>query len=117
MEQTPTFDISISHKGTTDIVTVRGEIDLVTAPLFQDAFEGLGSRVTVDLREVSFMDSSGLAVLIKQMGQMSGSELRIVADSPPVLRLFELSGLTEFLDPTPDLVPSGRKTKPKMKAP
>jgi len=117
MGQTPSFDISVSHQGAMAIVTVRGEIDLVTAPLLQEAFEGLGSRVTVDLREVSFMDSSGLAVLIKQKERMNGDELRIVADSRPVLRLFEVSGLTELFEPTPDLVPSGRKTKPKFKAP
>jgi anti-anti-sigma factor len=116
MGQTPDFDLNVSHNGAMDIVSVRGEIDLVTAPLFRDAFTGLGSRVVVDLREVRFMDSSGLADLIEQKTQTNGGQLRIVADSPPVLRLFELSGLTDLLDPGPDLVLPSRKTKPKTKA-
>lgn len=96
-------------------MTVRGEIDLVTAPLLSDAFVGLGSRIIVDLRAVSFMDSSGLAVLVRQKGRVEDGELRIVADGLAVLRLFELSGLIDFLDPIPDLVPT-RKIKPKIKA-
>jgi anti-sigma B factor antagonist len=115
MEEAPNFDIGISHDGTFDIVTVRGEIDLVTAPLLRDAFIGLGSRIIVDLRTVSFMDSSGLAVLIQQKSQMEGGELRIVADGSAVLRLFQLSGLTDFFEPTPDLV-LPPKTKPKFQS-
>ena len=113
--QTQDFDVTVSHDGTMDIVSVRGEIDLVTAPLFRDAFAGLGSRVVVDLREVTFMDSSGLAVLIERKTQTEGG-LRIVADSPPVLRLFELSGLTDLLDAGPDLVLPARKTEPETEA-
>ena len=113
--QAPNFDIGISHDGTFDIVTVQGEIDLVTAPLLSEAFVGLGSRIIVDLRAVSFMDSSGLAVLIQQKSQMEGGELRIVADGSAVLRLFELSGLTAFFEPTPDLVPPPKR-KPKFQS-
>ena len=114
--QSPNFDIGISHDGTFDIVTVQGEIDLVTAPLLSDAFVGLGSRIIVDLRAVSFMDSSGLAVLIQQKSEIEDRELRIVAaDGSAVLRLFELSGLTDFFEPTPDLVPPP-KTKPKFQS-
>jgi anti-sigma B factor antagonist len=115
MGQTPIFDIGISHDGTFDIVTVRGEIDLVTAPLLSDALIGLGSRLIIDLRAVTFMDSSGLAVLIQHKSEMEDGELRIVADGPAVLRLFELSGLTDFFEPTPDLVPP-RKTNPKFQS-
>ena len=96
-------------------MTVQGEIDLVTAPLLSEAFVGLGSRIIVDLRAVSFMDSSGLAVLIRQKSQMEGGELRIVADGSAVLRLFELSGLTAFFEPTPDLVPPPKR-KPKFQS-
>lgn len=115
MGQTP-FDVNVRHDGTTDVVTVRGEVDLGTAPLLRDAFAGLGSQIVVDLREVGFIDSSGLAVLIAQKTQMNGGQLRIVADGPPVLRLFELSGLTDLLDPRPDFVHPNRKTRPKTKA-
>ena len=102
MEQTPTFDVNVSRDGRFDVVSVRGEIDLVTAPLLKESFVGLGSQIIVDLRAVSFMDSSGLAVLLEQKAEMDTGALRIVADGPAVLRLFELSGLTDLLSPTPD---------------
>jgi anti-sigma B factor antagonist len=111
MEQTPIFDISTSNNGTMDIVTVRGEIDLVTAPLLRDALEGLGSRVTVDLRQVTFIDSTGLAVLIAKKATDAG-EFRIVADGPAVLRLFELTGLVDMLEPTLDTEPASPKKRP-----
>jgi anti-anti-sigma factor len=105
MGQTPLFDVDINHNGTADTVTVRGEIDLVSAPQLRDAFADLGSQVLVDLRGVTFIDSSGLAVLIDQKHKMmNGGDLRIVANSPPVLRLFEIAGLTEFFKPIPDPV-------------
>ena len=66
MGQDPNFKVDVGHDGTYDIVTVRGEIDLVTAPLIKKALTGLGSRIVIDLRAVGFMDSSGLAVLLEQ---------------------------------------------------
>jgi anti-anti-sigma regulatory factor len=45
-----------------------------------------------------------LAVLIAQKNKMNGGDLRIVANGPPVLRLFEITGLTDFLNPIGDLV-------------
>lgn len=36
--------------------------------------------------------------------KMNGGDLRIVANSPPVLRLFEITGLADFLNPFSDLV-------------
>ena len=62
------------------------------------------------------MDSSGLAVLIEHKIRMNGGQFRIVADGPPVLRLFELSGLTDLLDPDPDLVLPIRMTNAKIEA-
>jgi anti-sigma B factor antagonist len=112
MEPTPIFDISTSHKGTMDIVTVRGEIDLVTAPVLRDALDGLGSRITVDLRAVTFIDSTGLAVLIDKKLRADGGEFRIVADGPAVLRLFELTGLMDMLEPVPDPEPASPKERP-----
>ena len=104
MGQAPFLDVDINHNGTTHTVTVRGEIDFVSAPQFREAFTNLGPDVVVDLRGVSFMDSAGLAVLIAQKNKKNGGVFRIVADGPPVLRLFEIAGVTDLFDPIPDLV-------------
>ena len=51
--------------------------------------------VVVDLAAVTFMDSSGLAVLVQARQQCQGScrRLLLVHPSPPVIRLLEVAGL------------------------
>jgi anti-anti-sigma factor len=50
---------------------VRGELDLVTAPVLEDelaAVERLSDPIVVDLRDLSFMDCSGLRALVARGG-------------------------------------------------
>ena len=65
---------------------LSGEIDAHTAPLLATAMADLPTGdVTVDVADVSFMDSSGLRVLI------------IANPTPGISRLVEISGLGEQL--------------------
>jgi anti-anti-sigma factor len=82
------------------VFVVRGEIDAHTYTTLDRALEG-GEPVTqVDLSEVTFIDSSGLRVLVRhhQDRQRNGGRLEIVSPSRPVQRLFEISGLTGQLN-------------------
>ena len=51
------------------VVAVEGELDLFTAPFLRDevrdAIKLDGARLVLDLTALSFMDSSGLSVLIE----------------------------------------------------
>ena len=51
------------------VVAVEGELDLFTAPFLRDevrdAIKQDGARLVLDLQQLSFMDSSGLSVLIE----------------------------------------------------
>jgi anti-sigma B factor antagonist len=84
------------------LVALRGEIDVAEAPGVErrlaDALAA-GGHVVVDLREVTFIDSSGLAVLLRavQAAARDGRELRLLRPRPPVMRTFELAGLVEHL--------------------
>ncbi|HYJ25019.1 MAG TPA: anti-sigma factor antagonist [Acidimicrobiia bacterium] len=94
MGRTTPFSVEIDHIGTTDIVTVRGEIDIVSAPEFKEKLSTVGSTIVVDLRHLDFMDSSGLAVLLRRNAMLDGSsELRLVVKPGIIERLFELSGI------------------------
>ena len=78
-DRTTPFSVQIDHIGTTDIVTVRGEIDIVSALEFEEKLWTVGSTIVVDLRHLDFMDSSGLAVLLRRHAMRDGSsELRLV---------------------------------------
>jgi anti-sigma B factor antagonist len=80
-------------------VTVRGELDLFTAPRLHEALAqsiDLGARrVVVDLARVTFIDSTALGVLIgvgKRLRAGEGS-LDIVCQNGNVRRVLELTGL------------------------
>ena len=73
-----------------------GEIDAHTAPLLADAMAGLpASVVTVDVSGVSFMDSSGLRVLMDATTRArdGGGDLIVAHPTAAIVRLVEISGL------------------------
>jgi anti-sigma B factor antagonist len=82
---------------------LEGELDLQGVPIFEAAAAGLApdARVDVDLRELAFMDSSGVAALIKldQRLRPGGGGVRcLVPPDGPVRKLVELTQLGEVLE-------------------
>ena len=81
-------------------VTIRcsGEIDLSSAPDLDraagPAVEGQSGRVELDLRQVGFIDSSGLAAVLRvaERARAAGAEL-VVLPSEQVRRVVQLSGV------------------------
>ena len=84
-------------------VTLTGEIDAHTAPELDRALDPLLRRspatVAVHMSGVTFMDSSGLRVVIAatQRARDGGGDLLLVAPTPAVRRLVEVSGLDDHL--------------------
>ena len=89
-------------EGSAEIVVVRGEIDLATADAvraeLRAAFERAGT-VVLDLREVDFMDTQGLAVVIEAQHAADDDGTRFAITRAPdhVHRLFDMIGLTPRL--------------------
>ena len=83
---------------------VSGELDLQTAPQLTDELQMRlrdGQRVVVDLRDVSFMDSTGLSAIVGAIkdAKRNGWQLAVSRQlSPEVSRLMRLSGLQPLLD-------------------
>ena len=95
---------SVSSDSSPGVVTVvvTGEVDLDTAPAVRDEVLGHlhgGVSVHLDLGDVTFMDSSGLHVLLATTRRASlvGAELRLVRVSARVQRLLELTGTEAVL--------------------
>ncbi|MGZ4691199.1 MAG: STAS domain-containing protein [Acidimicrobiia bacterium] len=86
------------------IVAVRGELDLASAPELQRELvarlEGGVSRLTLDLGDVSFLDSSGLGALYRtqQAAEKRGAHLRLVAVPDHVLRVLEVTAMASLFD-------------------
>ena len=79
---------------------VHGEIDLSTADGVRAAADApQAQRLVLDLRGVDFMDTSGIRLVVELMRaeEAGGAQLALVADSAPVLRLFDMAGLTSRL--------------------
>jgi len=98
----PSFDIDIVERGDAVILILDGEVDLATASLLEEKLSVVeaqeATNVIVDLDRVSFMDSTGLQVLIAHtLAKQNGSRVRLTKGSAQVQRLFEVSGLRDHL--------------------
>jgi anti-anti-sigma factor len=88
-----------------DEVRVRpvGALDLATAEILDDQLSDLRGagfrRLVLDLRELSFMDSTGLRLILRwdAEARQDGFEIGLVAGPPPVQRVFELTGTLGLL--------------------
>ena len=97
----PQFDLSATTEGEWAVLAVSGEVDLATAPALRECLGELAAggvrHVVVDLRQVSFLDSIGLGVLIAASRRLRGGEpagsLRLVCTNERIVKLFVLTGL------------------------
>lgn len=82
-----------------DGLRASGEIDAHTAPSLATAIDSAGPTVKLDLSGVEFVDSSGLRVLIDAHQRLNeqGGSLTILSPSAAVSRLFEISGVSDYL--------------------
>lgn len=84
------------------VLSVHGEIDLASAPSLESRVESLdhGTPVVVDLSGVTFIDSTGLRVLISanEAANEAGGRFHIVASEGPVTKLFAITGVDEWLN-------------------
>jgi len=91
------------------VIALPVKIDMANA---DRAGQQLGSAITPGVRTViadmmatSFCDSSGISMLVRAHKQAAanGTELRLVAASPAVLRTLTLAGLDQLLPIYPSL--------------
>ena len=99
----PLAVIEDAPHGDARIVSVRGEIDVGTAPSLRDwldrASDGGRRSVAVDLHHVEFMAVSGVYVLCDEAAHLARHEaqLTVVCDRPRTLRLIEVCRLSDAL--------------------
>ncbi len=107
--------IEVDSVGGDRVVTVRGEVDVGSAPALRDwlsrASDGGTRSVCVDLRAVQFLAVSGLYVLCDEAQRMARSQQRltVVCTDPRVLQLFNVCRLDDAL-----LVLSDRPCSPEV---
>jgi anti-sigma B factor antagonist len=93
----------VRSDGPHPVLVVAGEIDVFTAPLFKQAVVNLvaeGHRhLFLDMREVSFMDSSGFGALLGATKRLrpEGGSLNLIGCSKTVRRMLHLTRLDTIL--------------------
>jgi anti-sigma B factor antagonist len=93
---------------TTQVIAVRGEIDIFTAPEFKErvgkAIDAGREAVIVDLSATTFIDSSSLGVLISAHRRLGNRDARLIiaCDVTAVLNTFKITGLNAVLEVVAD---------------
>jgi anti-anti-sigma factor len=101
------FSASVAHLDANAVIVLIGELDLDAVPELRKAFADpdIADRpeVVVDCSGLSFIDSSGLSVLLAEHKRLAqkGSRLVIRSPQPGPLRVLEITGLFEYFDVEP----------------
>ena len=95
------LDVETGRLGDKSVVTLRGEIDVYTAPRLRQAIIDLvdagAMDIVVDMEKVDFLDSTGLGVLVgglKRVKDKDGS-MKLVATQDRILKIFDITGLAK----------------------
>ena len=99
------LEVRTVDDGDASLVIVTGEIDLSTSTRVNRELDAVldreppPARLRLDLAGVSFMDTSGVAVLLKARRRAleHGCRFSVSSSSPTITRLLEVTGLTEML--------------------
>lgn len=105
-------DCSIEHQGDFALVRVRGEVDLSwSQKVRKTILDGLGKAksVGVELSEVTYIDSSGIAALVEgfQNARGKGQKFALIGSSAAVRGVLELARLDRVF-PMVDTVEAAR---------
>jgi anti-anti-sigma factor len=97
------FRVDVHREANAIVLAVGGELDLSSSAALEEelasAIDSDAPLVVVDLRELEFIDSTGLGVLVKanQLAIDEGTSFALVRGGSQVQRLLSLTGLAERL--------------------
>ncbi|HWH15501.1 MAG TPA: anti-sigma factor antagonist [Miltoncostaeaceae bacterium] len=96
------FEVTLTSLPGARCATVRGEVDLATSRRLEQAVAAAadgavdGEEIVLDLAAVSYIDSTGLRVLMRLRRRL-GDRLALGPVSPPVRDVIRLAGLADVL--------------------
>ncbi len=96
-------DITPAEHAGAHVLLLSGELDIAEVPRLEAALDRVleegTTAITIDLRQLEFIDSSGLAAIVHIGGVCSkrGHDFELIAGRPEVQRLFEITGLSSVL--------------------
>ena len=103
------LDLTTETAGATVRLALTGELDIAGAARVEQELERIEreqpATIVLDLRQLAFMDSTGLRVIVAADGRAreQGRRLAIVRGSDTVQRIIEMTRLDERLEIVDDL--------------
>src|SRR5258706_10631574 len=95
------MSFTVTTQPAAHLTTIRlaGELDLACAHELREALRGLEGDAVLDCSELSFVDSTGLSVLLgaHRRFEAEGDRLRLVGVSQRVRRTLHVAGLDHVL--------------------
>ena len=96
------FELKDVVSGGTHTLVITGELDMATSPEVQAVIVACAAsarRLTLDLSQLTFMDSTGLSLILEahELCQDSGAEFVLIPGPEHVQRVFEITGLLDRL--------------------
>jgi anti-anti-sigma factor len=96
----PEFQIDVRDSDALLVVALEGELDLLTVPLVEAAIAEHGASraaVVLDLRGLSFMDSSAIGLFVTLQQGSNGTAMAFVAPPDAAGRVLDLSGIRSHM--------------------
>jgi anti-sigma B factor antagonist len=88
-------------------LVLRGEIDLAARDTLREHIDDVvvvGRRLILDLTDVTFLDSTGIAAIVG--ARQRGALVRVANSCHPVRRALEVSGLDQYIEVLDDNEPA-----------
>ena len=97
------FRVEVRSEGRAVVFALAGELDLASSPTLEQELDRVGDPdvglLIIDLRELRFMDSTGLHALVKanKRATEAGRRFAVVKGGAQIQRLLDLTGVGELL--------------------
>ena len=97
------INIDVTENNEEYLVSVKGELDVYTAPELKQVFEPISSsgehNLVVDLSELNYMDSTGLGIFVGTLKDLNknNKELHVLGVNDRIMKLFEITGLRDLM--------------------
>lgn len=97
------FNVTITGNDRATTLTLTGELDLASGHELEEALAGVrgwGTELIVlDLSELTFMDTTGLKLLIEanQQAHEGAPQFRVINGGPQIQRLLRITGVDQRL--------------------
>jgi anti-sigma B factor antagonist len=106
-EQTDSFDVIERADGDRAWIALRGELDLATVDEVRarlDALRAAGHPVVLDLDQLTFMDSTGIRLVLESVrhGERDGWRFEVTRGSTAVQRIFAAARIDDRLPYAPE---------------